>query len=78
MNCWSRPSSSSIKVSESACNAAGRASYEFVSRSKKASDDAKSLVGVLFPVTVDDLRKFDAYEDARSLLELGVSSSPGH
>lgn len=75
MNCWSSPSSSSIKLPESARNAAGRASCGFVFRCEKASHDVKSPAGVLFPVTVADLRRFDACEDVGSLLEPGTSSS---
>jgi len=70
MNCWSSPSSSSIKLSESAYNAAGRASCGFV-------DDAKSPVGELFPETVDGLMQFGAYENVGLSLELGASSGIG-
>jgi len=77
MNCWSSPSSSSIKLSESACNAAGRASCGFVFRSEKGSDNAKSPVGELFPETVDGLRQFGAYENVGLSLELGASSGTG-
>lgn len=52
-----------MKLSESACNAAGQASCGIVFRSEKASDGVNSPAGVLFPVTVDDLIKFDAFED---------------